>query len=59
MMKPLELDEETLDKKFICVLCNEVFDGYGNNPEPLAEEGRCCDKCNNEVIARRFVDMMR
>ena len=51
--------EEVLEKKFICVLCNEVAEGYGNNPEPLAKEGRCCDKCNNEVIARRFVDMMR
>ena len=51
--------EEVLEKKFVCVLCNEVAEGHGHNPEPLAKEGRCCDKCNNEVIARRFMDMMR
>ena len=41
-----------------CVLCGEVINGYGNNPYPLAEEGECCDKCNNEVIYARLEEMV-
>jgi len=33
-----------------CCLCGEEFDGYGNNPEPLAGEGSCCDRCNAEKV---------
>ena len=32
-----------------CVLCGEEYEGYGNNAEPVAE-GRCCDKCDAEVV---------
>ena len=48
----------------ICVLCNEEIKGdvvngmvnvYGNNPHPLADEGRCCDDCNMfKVIPARM-----
>ena len=34
---------------FKCVLCNKNSKGYGNNAQPKAE-GRCCDKCNYEVV---------
>ena len=37
-----------------CCLCGEEFGGYGNNPAPLAEEGRCCDRCNEKVVSARF-----
>jgi hypothetical protein len=35
-----------------CVLCGLDFDGWGNNPEPVArfEEGQCCDRCNQTVV---------
>lgn len=42
-----------------CVLCNEEIEpqanGWagGHNAQPLAE-GRCCDKCNFDVIQHRF-----
>jgi len=37
--------------KLFCCFCNEEIDGYGNNPEPVAEgELKCCDKCNMSVV---------
>ena len=32
-----------------CVLCNKEYVGFGNNARPAAE-GRCCDKCNQNVV---------
>ena len=44
------------DKK--CCLCGCDYDEFGNNPFPLATEGKCCDKCNQEkVIKARFKAM--
>ncbi len=37
-----------------CVICKKKFDGFGNNPQPLKEKGRCCDECNEAVIEARF-----
>lgn len=39
-----------------CVICNREFRGHGNNAEPV-KEGRCCDKCNADVVVP--VRMMR
>ena len=44
-------------EEFECVLCGENFNEYGNNPYPLAEEGECCDSCNNDVIVARIEAM--
>ena len=35
-----------------CVLCGKPLGigHYGNNPAPLAREGVCCDKCNEEKV---------
>ena len=39
----------------ICVLCNEKFTGWGNNPEPLSNVGVCCSTCDsNKVIPERI-----
>ena len=41
----------------LCCLCGDrltAWDnsrGLGNNPWPLAEEGRCCDDCNAKWVA--------
>ena len=40
------------------MLCGEKSNEYGNNPYPLAEEGECCDSCNNDVIAARIEAMI-
>ena len=38
-------------EKLMCCFCKEEIDGYGNNPEPVAEgELKCCDKCNASVV---------
>ena len=39
-----------------CSICNENFEGFGNNAEPI-NDGVCCDDCNNLVIRRRIFDM--
>ena len=41
-------------KEFTCVICKKKFTGYGNNPYPLASKGRCCDDCDNLVVASRL-----
>lgn len=33
-----------------CVLCGCEIKGYGNNPHPLAEEGDCCEHCDQEFV---------
>ena len=56
---------KTTEKTWIvCVLCDDIITenehGWagGNNPEPLASEGRCCDNCNWDVIAARLREVM-
>ena len=40
----------------ICCICGKKFIGYGNNPEPVKSEGRCCDNCNfSQVIPARIM----
>ena len=41
----------------VCCICGKKFSGYGNNPYPLKEDGRCCDECNNKVIIARLKQM--
>ena len=42
-----------------CVLCGEAYYGFGHNPAPLSLEGRCCDECNNLVVAVRIAAVMK
>ena len=52
MSEKLELNE--------CCLCGSTIGGmgYGNNPFPMAEKGRCCDDCNlTKVIPARLADI--
>ena len=41
-------------KDYICCICGKEFNGYGNNPYPIKEEGRCCNDCNMKVIEKRL-----
>ena len=44
----------------ICIICKNKFEGYGNNPEPYANTGQCCDKCNMQyVIPARIAELER
>lgn len=33
-----------------CVICGEPLEGYGNNPAPVTEKGKCCDACNLKFV---------
>ena len=39
-----------MEKIQTCCLCGKRFLGYGNNPDPLKREGRCCDDCNKALV---------
>ena len=41
------------DKEKKCSICLSMYEGYGNNAEPLNKE-RCCDECNLKVILARI-----
>lgn len=40
----------TENKPKQCCICRRWFLGYGNNPEPVRNDGRCCDNCNVSVV---------
>jgi hypothetical protein len=45
-----------------CILCECEFEGFGNNPEPLADGSKgdvCCDDCNKKVIAARLSEVIK
>lgn len=44
-----------MEEEYICCICGKKFKGYGNNPWPLKEEGRCCDECNEKVVEERMI----
>ena len=33
-----------------CVICGEHFYGFGNDPAPVKNTGRCCDDCNSLIV---------
>ena len=37
------------DKKTCCI-CEKTFYGYGNNPAPVKNRGKCCDSCSQNVV---------
>lgn len=50
-----KIKEELTEDKETCILCGKHIEGYGNNPAPLADEGKCCDECNKtKVIPARM-----
>lgn len=36
--------------RYTCVVCAGDFEGHGNNPAPVHDNGECCDECNRSVI---------
>lgn len=46
-------DKEPLERFDIlneCCICGSVFYGYGNNPAPVKDEGRCCNACDWDYV---------
>ena len=47
-----------LDNYKTCCICGKVFEGYGNDPWPIKNEGRCCDECNyTDVITAKIAQL--
>ena len=44
-----------MDKKTCCI-CGKEFEGYGNNPYPVKDNGACCDQCNNDVVIPKRIE---
>lgn len=42
----------------VCCICGEELKGFGNNPYPISDEGKCCDKCNDKVIEARIANLV-
>lgn len=47
-----------MEHRFRCCICKKEFNGYGNNPWPLKEKGKCCNSCNKDVILARLALMI-
>ena len=48
-------EETTAGEIWRCVICEEYFTGWGNNPDPIKNYGDCCNACNtNKVIPERM-----
>ena len=45
--------------KFNCCLCGVIAVGYGNNPQPIKKEGRCCDECNADQVIPARLELMK
>ena len=41
-----------------CCICGKDFIGYGNNPAPVKDKGRCCDDCNIHIVIPTRVQAM-
>ena len=37
-------------KYYACVFCGDDVGQWGNNPNPVKDEGRCCDNCNLTIV---------
>lgn len=33
-----------------CCICGTGIIGFGHNPSPVLDDGRCCDNCNTTVV---------
>ena len=51
-------DRLTEDLKNICCICGEEYEGYGNNPAPVSEEGRCCNACNLKFVIPARIELL-
>ena len=42
-----------------CVICGAKFEGWGNNPWPIAEKGECCQECNFKHVIPARIALLR
>jgi len=58
MRNKLKAFKEMNSKSDICSICYEQYVGFGNNAEPVTI-GRCCDKCNTNVLMARIMQSIK
>jgi hypothetical protein len=50
--------KEGKEAEYTCCICGDDFEGFGNNPAPYKESGKCCDACNRKfVIPSRLAEL--
>ena len=42
--------KEGKEATYTCCICGDDFEGFGNNPAPYKESGKCCDACNRKFV---------
>ena len=52
--------KDYFNEKHTCCICGKEFVGLGNNPQPIYEEGRCCDECDTKYVlpSRIFISQL-
>lgn len=46
------------DQKYTCIICGVESEGYGSNPDPVIDSGRCCDNCNYTVVLPKRIELL-
>jgi len=41
-----------------CCFCEDVFQGYGNNPDTESDNDRCCNECNDSIVIPHRISLM-
>jgi|8_EtaG_2_1085327.scaffolds.fasta_scaffold44668_5 hypothetical protein len=44
---------------FKCCICGFTTYGYGNNPNPIKEKGKCCDDCNADHVLPVRIELFK
>ena len=47
-----------MNRKFVCCICGKEVDEYGNNPFPVKDTGKCCNKCNIEKVIPMRISLL-
>lgn len=49
------------ERTYTCCICKEQFNGWGNNPWPIAnDEGSiCCDLCNMAYVIPQRLKLLK
>ena len=47
-----------MSKKKVCCICGIEFNGCGNSPWPIKDDGECCDKCNYEYVLPKRIEKL-
>lgn len=42
-----------------CCICGQkIVKGFGNNPWPVNDKGKCCDLCNITTVLAKRIEML-